>query len=317
MRTGWLIEKESVPLSVENRVRFAGVWNKSESGKDDRQMEELIGTVESLLVENSCVVVPEFGAFVHQAVEAHIDGGTLYPPYTTLSFNRDVQHYDGLIENAYIRRHKTDYRTAKKMVHEAVEELKRVLDASGSIRMGRLGMMRAVEGRYVFEPSQCGFLPQNLGTHPVVLYPLAENRVTIHIRRDYLRYAAACLIGIALLAVSPRLNNDHYADYASMRPIDYAAIIERLHPVEEPEEEAVVVERGRFHVIVASLDERSADRQCEKLLCEGYSEATVLPYKKNLHRVVLASYHSKREALREMENVRRTTPYKRAWVYCE
>lgn len=317
MRTGWLFEKESVPLSVEKSLRFAREWNESESGKESRQMEELIGTVESLLVENSCVVVPEFGAFVHRAVEAHIDGETLYPPHTTLSFNRDVQHYDGLIENAYIRRHKTDYRNAKKMVYEAVEELKRALDASGSVRMGRLGMMRAVEGRYVFEPSPCAFLPQNTGIQPVTLHPLADNRVTIHIRRDYLRYAAACLIGIALLTVSPRINNDQYADYASMRPIDYATIIERLHPVEEQDEEVAVVERGHFHIVVASLDERSAVRKCEKLLEEGYREATVLPYKKDLHRVVLASYHSKREALREMENVRRTTPYKRAWVYCE
>ncbi len=304
-------------MSVENGRKSAGEWKILEQRKNDRQMEELIGTVESLLTENSCVVVPEFGAFVHRSIEAHIDGGILYPPYTTLSFNRDVQHYDGLIENAYIRRHKTDYRSAKKMVYEAVEALKHTLDVLGSVRLGRLGTMQSLEGRYVFVPSQCAFLPQNLGIQQVSLHPLVSDRVTIHIRRDYLRYAAACLIGIALLAVSPRINNDNYAEYASMRPIDYAAIIERLHPVEEPKEEAVVEERGRFHIVVASLDERSAARRCEKLLQEGYSGATVIPYKKDLHRVVLSSYKSKREALREMENVRRTTPYKRAWVYCE
>ncbi len=280
-------------------------------------MEELVRYIELLLVEHGCVTVPEFGAFVHQQEGAHMENGTLYAPHTTVAFNRDLAHSDGLLEQMYVRQHKTDYQSAKRMLHEAVKALQEALHRERRVRLGRIGTMSEVDGRYVFESSSCSFLPQNLGTRSFALHKQVSNSVTIHIRKDYIRYAAACMIGLGLLAVSPRVNNDNYADYASLRPIDYAAIIEKNHPTEVVEVEEVTVERGNFHIIVASLDEEAAERECRKLKEKGYTDAMVVPYKRGLNRVVMASYQSKREALRAMEEVRTTTGYKRAWVYCE
>lgn len=281
------------------------------------RMEELIHIVETLLTDNCCVTIPEFGAFMHQHKEAFIEGNILYPPHTTLSFNRQVNHSDGLVEQIYARKHKTDYSSARKMIHAAVEDLTRQLQERGEADLGRIGTMHCEEERYVFEPSSCHFLPQNLGLQPVVLHKQVENAITIRLRKDYLRYAAACIIGIGLLTISPRVNNDNAADYASMRPIDYTAIIASLHPAEDCAEKEPKAERGHFHIVVASLDKEAAKKECKYLIGRGYTEAIVIPYKKNLHRVVLASYTTKREALRQMEKTRKTTPFKRAWVYCE
>ena len=280
-------------------------------------MEELVRYIELMLVEHGCVVVPEFGAFVHQQEGARVENGTLYAPHTVVGFNRDLVHSDGLLEQMYVRQHKTDYQSAKRMLHEAVNALQETLKSEGTVRLGRIGTMSEVGGRYVFVPSSCAFLPQNLGSQSFALRKQVSNSVTIHIRKDYIRYAAACVIGLALLAVSPRVNNDNYADYASLRPIDYAAIIERNLPTEVVEEEEVTIERGHFHIVVASLDAEAAERECRKLAKEGYTDAMVVPYKRGLNRVVMASYQSKREALKAMEEVRARTGYKRAWVYCE
>lgn len=280
-------------------------------------MEELIHIVETLLTDNCCVTIPGFGAFMHRHEGASIEGNRLYPPHTTLSFNRQVNHSDGLVEQVYARKYKTDYSSARKMVHSAVEDLTRQLQERGMASLGRIGTMHYEGDKYIFVPSSCHFLPQNLGLQPIALHKRVENSITIRLRKDYLRYAAACIIGIGLLTISPRVNNDNIADYASMRPIDYTAIIASLHPKEDIAEEEPKAERGRFHIVVASLDKEAAEKECERLIGRGYTEAIVIPYKKNLHRVVLASYPTKREALRQMENTRKTTPFKRAWVYCE
>lgn len=280
-------------------------------------MEELIHIIENLLKENCCVVVPGFGAFIHQDVRATIKGNLLYPPHTTLSFNSQIRDSDGLIERVYAQKYHTDYISARRALKGDIQNLTDTLRHTGSIRMGRIGEFTMEGENYTFHPSACSFLPQNLALQPIALQKQVENTVTIRIKKDYLRYAAACIIGIGLLGISPRINNENSSEYASLRPIEYSSIIASLHPTEEPEEETVTKERGHFHIVVASLDKQSADKTYRRLQEQGYTESTIIPYKKNLYRVVLSSYFSKREALRAMEDVRRTTSYKRAWVYCE
>lgn len=281
-------------------------------------MNELIQHIERLLQEHDCVTIPDFGAFVLQHRPAEIHGDKLFPPRSIITFNPSLTHDDGLLTNAYARKQQTTYRDARRLLAADTKELKKQLTTNKFLPLCRMGEMHTEGERWIFVPSACTFLPQNLGLSALPL-PHRENpHLVIRIRRDYLHYAAACVLGLCLLAISPVSQKNDYADYAALNPINYAEIILNRHKTETPIEETLApLPRGHYHIVIASLDMQSAQAFANRLLAEGHQDATVLPYKKNLHRVVLASYNTKKEALRAMEQLRQQNAYKRAWVYCE
>lgn len=274
--------------------------------------------LEMLLCEHECVIVPDFGGFVRQQCPAQVSQNRLLAPHTQVVFNAALRSEDGLLTTRYAQQYRLNYRAARERLNRDTQDLLAALHQKKSLTLGRLGTMQEVGEQWVFAPATQAFLPQNLGWLPVLL-PAVETKtedspvITLHIKKDFLRYAAACAVGLCLLMVSPRGSETSTTDYAALNPVNWA---ERI-AVCQQEEEPVVVERGHFHLVVASLDEASASRLEAQLQAEGYAEACVLPYKQNLNRVVLASYLTKKEALQAMEQTRQNTPYKRAWVFCE
>lgn len=179
----------------------------------------------------------------------------------------------------------------------------------------------------VFTPEQCAFLPANFGWRSVMLPPRREPivpakseeaPVVISVRRSVLRYAAASVIGLMLLAVSPKTSDVSHQSYASLAPINYAAIVaERNARAEEARlaELAAMqaVERGHYHVIVASVDKANAERYAAELISRGY-DAITIERNPNAYRVAIASYATQREALQAMEQLRENSEFARAWV---
>ncbi len=55
--------------------------------------------IRELLFGHDCVIVPGFGGFIGNYTPARIDKrtGTFYPPVKQISFNRNLNHNDGLL----------------------------------------------------------------------------------------------------------------------------------------------------------------------------------------------------------------------------
>lgn len=281
-------------------------------------MNELIKHIEALLQEHECVIVPDFGAFVLQHHAAEIREQELIPPRTIVTFNRALTHDDGLLVNAYARKQQLNLREAKKRVAQDSALLRQALQTQTQISLCRMGDMHKEGEQWVFRPSACTFLPQNIGFGALSLPQKESRQIVIRLRKDYLHYAAACVLGLCMLAISPRGGEGTYASYATLNPIDYTEIVLNRQAAETAcEDTEETAERGHFHIVVASLDMSAARELLKKLQRNGYTDATILPYKTNLHRVVITSYFTKKEALRAMEEVRRESEYKHAWVYCE
>ncbi len=294
---------------------------------------QLAQHIELLLTEHDCVVVPELGAFILQQSGARLESGRLIAPHTVIGFNAQLTHDDGLLATAYARTAHVRYPEAKRILANNVAELRTMLKQT-SVTFGRIGTFQTVADRIMFTPSACAFLPDNFGRRNLTLVPRKTTQqkpaetITLTIRRDTLRRVAACLIGICLLALAPKGIQSDYTTYANLSPINFAQIVADRNAAIEAERQAALAreeaarleaERAKrhFHLVVAALDVSSAEKMCAKLQAQGYNEAHVLPYKKNLHRVALASYKTKKEALRVMKTTRKATRYKQAWVWCE
>ena len=60
---------------------------------------DITAFIRELLFGHDCVIIPGFGGFIGNYNPAHIDknSGTFYPPVKQISFNRNLNHNDGLL----------------------------------------------------------------------------------------------------------------------------------------------------------------------------------------------------------------------------
>ncbi len=118
-------------------------------------MKELIGHIESLLLTNNCVIVPDFGGFIAFNVPAkwNEQKNAFDPPVRTVGFNPQLKLNDGLVVQAYMSAYGTNFPDASKRVSKAARELKSHLMNQGIIELQGLGTLRvALDGSYHFVP---------------------------------------------------------------------------------------------------------------------------------------------------------------------
>ncbi|MCB0461656.1 MAG: SPOR domain-containing protein [Flavobacteriaceae bacterium] len=112
--------------------------------------------ISDLLYRYECVVIPDFGAFLTQAVSAKIDQetNTFYPPNKVVSFNEQLKKNDGLLANYMTDVEKIPYESAVKKIDKRTRELKSYLAQGETIVLKNIGEIALnSEGNINFEPS--------------------------------------------------------------------------------------------------------------------------------------------------------------------
>lgn len=300
-------------------------------------MEKIFQHIERLLVHHDYVVVPGLGGFVVQKQTAQIYVDRICAPRSVVSFNPLMPHNDGLLAIEISRAEKMSYRKAVECVGDFVDELNDCMQHNDEVCFGRLGQLRkSDDGVVLFTPSgNQHFLPHNIGLKD--LYKTQrkdETEVeTRHLAiplpsRNFMRYAAAAVLLIGLLTISPRLNDGMVAEQADLtsflnliapeEPIEEAVWLDdaindaelEIQPVAEPE---IAEPIELYHIVVASLSRDAAERYCQQLVDENFATATIVEGK--LWRVAINSFANRDEAVRYMNQLRSSDPrFETAWV---
>lgn len=107
-------------------------------------MIELAKHIENLLLENDCVILPDFGGFVAHYTEATYDvkNQLFMPPMRTIGFNPQLRLNDGLLAQSVMEVYGTNYGEAQKMVRQWVNQLKEKLYEDGSVELVNVGQLR-------------------------------------------------------------------------------------------------------------------------------------------------------------------------------
>lgn len=124
-------------------------------------MIELARHIEILLLENDCVIIPDFGGFIaHYQPARYIKEENLYlPPVRTIGFNPQLTINDGLLAQAYMQVHHTDFPDATRMIEEEVAELKENLYKDGVAEIHGIGTLHYnIRNTYEFHPNEDGAL---------------------------------------------------------------------------------------------------------------------------------------------------------------
>lgn len=193
-------------------------------------MKELTRHIESLLLDNDCVILPQFGGFVTNHVPARwIEEENLYlPPYRTIGFNPQLKINDGLLVQSYMLTHDATFPEATRLVEAAIDSLSEELYKEGLVKLHGIGTLRrTIIGEYQFDSTEDGVITPafyglgSVGIKPLALFekeqeaqtiadvvrteeensPVIENKnrtITIKIRHEWITNAVAVAAAIFL-----------------------------------------------------------------------------------------------------------------------
>lgn len=214
-------------------------------------MIELAQHIETLLLENDCVIVPGFGGFVaHYSPATRIKEENIFlPPTRTIGFNPQLKLNDGVLVQSYMSAYDTSFADASRIVEKEVNEFIGLLHEEGKAHLDNIGEIQSnIYGNYEFVPYDYKITTPSLygldsfEIHElsalqqkekvlIPTYPEKEKKTfEISINRAYLRNAAAMIAAIVLFFAfsTPVENTDvQKNNYAQLLPSELFEQIEK------------------------------------------------------------------------------------------
>jgi nucleoid DNA-binding protein len=118
---------------------------------------DITAFIRELLFGHDCVIVPGFGGFIGNYTPARIDknSSTFFPPVKQISFNRNLNHNDGLLVGRISESAKINYVDARNLVEEFVNDIRRRLLKGEKVVFENIGsFINNHEGNVQFEPER-------------------------------------------------------------------------------------------------------------------------------------------------------------------
>ena len=214
-------------------------------------MIELAQHIETLLLENDCVIVPGFGGFVaHYSPATRVKEENIFlPPTRTIGFNPQLKLNDGVLVQSYMSAYDTIFADASRIVEKEVNEFIGLLHEEGKAHLDNIGEIHYnIYGNYEFVPYDYKITTPSLygldsfEIHElsalqqkekvlIPTYPEKEKKTfEISINRAYLRNAAAMIAAIVLFFAfsTPVENTDvQKNNYAQLLPSELFEQIEK------------------------------------------------------------------------------------------
>ncbi|MEG1837879.1 MAG: SPOR domain-containing protein [Bacteroidaceae bacterium] len=272
-------------------------------------MIELAKHIEILLLENDCVIIPNFGGFiVHYSVARRVEEERLFlPPIRTIGFNPQLKINDGLLVQSYMQVYDTNFSDATKRIEKAVDKLTITLQEEGKIELEGIGeLVLKIDGNYEFHPNEDGVLsPEFYGLSSFCMTKLEalpilkeekkevikeEKEVyEIKINRSFLRQSVAAAAAVIVFffmstpAENTYIEKDNYAqlvtanflEVSKSKPIETVKPAPR--PIEKAKETVVVTKETKVNVQQRTINLRPRVVKTEKVMKAAKTEETAKP----------------------------------------
>jgi nucleoid DNA-binding protein len=181
---------------------------------------DITAFVRELLLSHDCVIVPGFGGFIGNYTPARIDKSTstFFPPVKQISFNRNLNHNDGLLVGKVSGYTKVNYGDARNIVEEFVTSVRKKLERGEKIVFDNIGSFsNNQEGNVQFEPDHnVNYHLDSYGLESFQFAPIEEydvrKRLIKHLDKDAVKRTpmrrilirAAVLVPLlAIMAIIP------------------------------------------------------------------------------------------------------------------
>ncbi len=284
-------------------------------------MIELVRHIEALLLENDCVIVPQFGGFVaHYSSAKWVGKENIYlPPTRTIGFNPQLKINDGLLVQSYMQSYNTDFPDAAKRIEKAVKELTQKLRTEGELELHGMGILSCgIDNIYKFHPNQDGVAtPELYGLSSFEIGELKDKKYSgkekmiaverehtknvyeIRINRAFLRHTVAAAVAIiAFFLMSTPVENtyvetDNYAELLSLSMFN--ADFQSVKPV-RTSASASTIKKQKNALHPKAIKEEKIDKtgNISSVSKESLSTAGITNHGK--YNIIVASVNNKKEA---------------------
>jgi nucleoid DNA-binding protein len=137
---------------------------------------DITAFIKELLFGHDCVIIPGFGGFIGNYTAARIDktSNTFFPPVKQISFNRNLNHNDGLLVGRISESAKLNYADARNLVEEFVNDIRGRLSRGERVVFTNIGsFINNHEGNIQFEPDKdANYHLDSYGLVPFQITPL-------------------------------------------------------------------------------------------------------------------------------------------------
>ncbi len=199
---------------------------------------DITAFIRELLFGHDCVIVPGFGGFIGNYTPAQVDRstGTFNPPVKQISFNRNLNHNDGLLIGRISSTLNINYGDARTLVEKFTSDLRRKLENGEKVVFDNIGsFVNNHEGNIQFEPDRnVNYHLDSFGLESFQCFPLegydVRKRIIKHPVKDPVKqvsirkiiWRAAIIIPLLTVIVAVPLKTDLFkpkVEVSTMNPL--------------------------------------------------------------------------------------------------
>lgn len=300
--------------------------------------------IRELLFSHDCVIVPGFGGFIGNFLPARLDQktGVYYPPLKQISFNRNLNHNDGLLIGRISMVTGLNYADSRRLVEEFAGDIGTKLASGKQVVFDHIGTFtNNHENNVQFEPEPgINYYPGSFGLEPFQWNPPKEydvrKKVAGRIIKEPVRlnpgrknlWRAAILVPVLALLIAVPFRTGLFrsgVEATSLNPLVTAEFennriaIEEAVKAEPPSELPVIdefppapVETVQYSIITGSFkSEENALSHIRELKSDGY-EPEMQKVSNGFIRVTAMTCNSKEKAIQTRDSISGKFPG--AWV---
>lgn len=154
-------------------------------------MNELSRHIESLLLDNDCVIVPGLGGFIaHYQSAYYVEEERIFlPPTRKVGFNPQLTMNDGLLAQSYMQMYHMDYSDAMNRISENVHLLKDALYKGETVELHGIGALHYnIYDEFEFQSTESGLLSPSLYGLDAFSMPLLSNELPVEEQENESQY---------------------------------------------------------------------------------------------------------------------------------
>lgn len=307
--------------------------------------------IESLLLHNDCVIVPELGGFVAHHVDAHYnkEEHLFLPPKRMLGFNPQLRMNDSLLVQSYVETYDISYPEALGRIEQEVSRVRSSLDEQGRYELEGLGVLyKNQEGKLSFLPCEAGILTPSLyaldsfelkslgqedsqdldvSNAKAVVVMRDENngqrRVSVSLRALRNAAVAACVLAICIFVIAPMRVQQPENDFkvqSGMFSCLYEGQSSRVNaqPMKlslgKTTKFSTSSERKPWTIVLCTQVPMSGAKVfCDNLKAQGFLDTRILEQEGSV-KVVYGAYASEAQALAVLQRMKPSNFFNTAWV---
>ena len=285
----------------------------------------LTNYINDLLYRYDCVIVPDFGGFVTNAISARVNhfSHTFYPPTKQLTFNSHLTNNDGLLANYIASSENISFKKANQKIADSVKSWNIQLQTE-SVVIGKVGSLSLNNERQItFEPNTVtNYLTETFGmsalSSPAIkrLEYIAQSETLAPVvlqkkSSGFIKYAAAAAVifTIGFLGWNQYETTQLQEQYAQQQ-LDVEKKIQSAtfiidHPLPTIQLNVSKEAPKNFHIVAGAFKfPENAERKLKQLKAEGFKAEIIGKNKWGLTQVTYSSHETRTEAYKNLKEIR-------------